>query len=64
MEMDGPKTYPFLVAVRPGIKVILCSGYEMDDAAQALLNAGASAFIPKPFHSSTLEDEMRKVLAS
>ncbi|MBN1580307.1 MAG: PAS domain-containing protein [Anaerolineae bacterium] len=62
-DMGGPETYPLLVEAHPEIKVILCSGYEMDDAAQALLDAGASAFMAKPFQMSTLEDELLKVLA-
>lgn len=62
-EMSGLETWPFLVEARPEIRVILCSGYEMDDAAQALLDAGASAFISKPFQMSTLENKIRSVLA-
>ena len=63
-EMGGAETYPLLVAAQPTIKVILCSGYEMDETTQALLDAGASAFVSKPFQMSTLENEIHKVLAS
>jgi len=62
--LSGPETYPFLVEVRPEIKVILCSGYEMDETTQALLNAGASGFVSKPFQMSALEQEIRKVLTN
>ncbi|MBN1581511.1 MAG: response regulator, partial [Anaerolineae bacterium] len=61
--MGGAETYPLLVAARPGIKVIIYSGYELDAAAQALLDAGASAFIQKPFQIGVLEAEIRKALA-
>jgi DNA-binding NarL/FixJ family response regulator len=50
------------VEARPDIKVIICSGYEIDAAAQSLLDAGASAFVSKPFQMSTLENEIRKAL--
>jgi two-component system cell cycle sensor histidine kinase/response regulator CckA len=58
----GTATYPLLMEARPGLKTILCSGYELDDQVQALLDAGARAFIHKPFDVFTLETEIRRVL--
>ena len=60
--MSGVEAYPLLMEARPEMKVILYSGYELDATAQALLKAGASAFIQKPFQISTLEAEIRKAL--
>jgi CheY-like chemotaxis protein len=60
--LSGPETYPLLIELRPAIKVIIASGYELDDAAQALLDHGALAFLQKPFRLECLGREVRKAL--
>jgi PAS domain S-box-containing protein len=62
--MDGSDTYPRLIEARPDIKVIICSGYDLDESSQAMLDAGASAFIKKPFLMNTLGHEIRRALDS
>jgi len=57
--MGGSETYPELMRVRPDLKVIVCSGYGLDTAAQALLDAGASGFLQKPFQIRDLAREVR-----
>ena len=49
--MDAAEVYPRLCAARPGLKVVLCSGYDLDTSAQSLLDRGADAFIQKPFRT-------------
>ena len=44
-DMSGPETFPLLMESRPDLKVIICSGYELDSASQALLDSGALAFL-------------------
>ena len=60
--MDGPATFSLLKNERPEMSVILFSGYELDSAAQALLDAGASGFLKKPVTRQKLGEEIRKVL--
>jgi CheY-like chemotaxis protein len=60
--MGGAQTYPLLRQARPATKVIIYSGYELDATAQALLDAGVSAFVQKPFQMSVLGAEIRKAL--
>jgi CheY-like chemotaxis protein len=60
--MNGAETYPLLVQARPKMQVILFSGYDLDTKAQAVLDAGARAFIQKPFQMSVLRAEIRKAL--
>jgi CheY-like chemotaxis protein len=60
--MGGAEAYPLLRHARPEIKVIIYSGYELDATAQALLDAGASAFIQKPFQMTALGAEIRRAL--
>jgi len=62
--MSGAEAYSHLVEARPDMKVIICSGYELDDAAKAVLKAGAHAFIQKPFTAAGLAREVREVLDS
>jgi hypothetical protein len=61
--MGGAQAYPLLMKARPNLKVLISSGYELDPAAQALLDAGASAFIQKPFRAHVLATTIRKALA-
>ncbi len=48
-DMGGQEVYPLLKKARPSLKVIVCSGFSVEGPAQEVLNAGAQAFIQKPF---------------
>ena len=61
-DMHGKEIYPRLSQLRPGIKVIVCSGYSIDGPAQEILDAGADAFLQKPFSLSALSKMMREIL--
>jgi two-component system, cell cycle sensor histidine kinase and response regulator CckA len=61
-DMHGKEIYPRLSQLLPGIKVIVCSGYSIDGPAQEILNAGAQAFLQKPFSLATLSKIMREIL--
>ncbi len=60
--MGGTDAYRLLMEARPEMKVLISSGYELDESARELLNAGASAFIAKPYRASSLGRELRKAL--
>jgi len=62
--MGGPETFPLIRKAKPDMKVIICSGFELDAAAQALLDAGAEAFIQKPFGKVELANNIREILDS
>ncbi len=61
-EMDGEKTFQCIREVRPGMPVILSSGYSINGKAQHLLQQGCNGFIQKPFTISELSRKIRKVL--
>jgi len=44
------------------MKVIVCSGYDIDGPIQEILNMGADGFIQKPFSVSVLSEKLRDVL--
>ena len=62
--MNGSDAFPLLMAAKPALKIIIASGYELDAAAQRLLDSGASAFLHKPFLSNDLGMEIRRVLSA
>jgi len=60
--MGGQEAFPLLLESRPNLKVIICSGYELEPSSQALLDAGAHSFLQKPFQVRTLGQQIRHAL--
>jgi CheY-like chemotaxis protein len=60
-DMEGKTVYPLLMEARPGLKVIVCSGYSIDGPAQDILDAGAQGFIQKPFSPAALFEKIKEV---
>lgn len=60
--MGGAEAFPLLKEARPDMKVIICTGFEQGTASKALMDAGVSAFLLKPFGPSTLAQEIRSAL--
>ncbi len=48
-EMSGKETFAALQAIHPAVKVLLASGYSMDDEIRQLIGRGAKGYIQKPF---------------
>ena len=48
-DMSGAECFAQLRAIRPDVKVILCTGYDRNHAVQDLLNQGVVGFIQKPY---------------
>jgi two-component system, cell cycle sensor histidine kinase and response regulator CckA len=61
-DMDGITVYAQLAAKRPGIRVIVCSGYSSEGPAQMIVDAGARGFIQKPFSFKVLSEKIREAL--
>ncbi len=61
-DMGGKEVYPLIMEARPDMKVIVCSGYSLDGPGQEILDAGAQAFIQKPFSLKTLSEKLKEVL--
>lgn len=60
--MSGIEAFPILRQARPDMAIIICSGYELDDEASALLEDGAAAFVQKPFDPGQMAATIRSVL--
>jgi signal transduction histidine kinase/CheY-like chemotaxis protein len=61
-DMHGRDIYPRLMEIRPGLKVVVCSGYSIDGPAQEILKAGADGFLQKPFTMASLSEILGQVL--
>ena len=61
-DMDVTTVYSHLTEQRPGIRVLVCSGYSSDGPANTIINAGAQGFIQKPFSFNILSEKIKDVL--
>jgi len=62
LTMEGGKVYPRIMEARPDLKVIVFSGYSIHGPAQDILDAGAEAFIQKPFYIAPFAEKLKEVL--
>ena len=62
--MEAGDTFDQLKAINPAIKVILSSGYSLDQKATEILNRGCNGFIQKPFNMKNLQDKIDEVVKS
>jgi two-component system cell cycle sensor histidine kinase/response regulator CckA len=52
--MTAAETFDALRALRPGVKVLMVSGFDMEQAAGDLLDRGLAGFVGKPFRTQQL----------
>ncbi|MBN1523908.1 MAG: PAS domain S-box protein [Spirochaetales bacterium] len=60
--MDGKEAYLAMRKINPEIKALLASGYSLDGAAQAIIDAGVQGFIQKPFRKAELAKKISEIL--
>jgi two-component system, cell cycle sensor histidine kinase and response regulator CckA len=60
--MSGEKVFARLKTLNPDVKVILSSGYSLDEETSGILARGCKAFIQKPFGILDLSQKIREVL--
>jgi len=61
-EMGGSETYDELKKINPDIKVLLASGYSIDEDVSNILERGCNGFIQKPFSLNKLLQKIRDIL--
>jgi len=61
-EMGGGEVYDRIKEIDPDIKVLLSSGYSIDDQAKEILERGCDSFIQKPFNMKRLSQRLREIL--
>ena len=62
-RLDGAATCRAVRAIRPGVPVVVASGYGEDTASDRFGPGGASAFIQKPFRFDTLRSTLDALFA-
>ena len=60
--MSGGELYSRLKELKPDIKVLLCSGYSMNQSIQTFLDQGCQGFLQKPFSVRKLSEAIENAL--
>lgn len=63
-EMGGEETLPELRKIRPGVRVVITSGYSEADTLRLFAGQHVSGFLQKPFTSARLAERVKRALAS
>jgi two-component system, cell cycle sensor histidine kinase and response regulator CckA len=61
-EMDGEEAFRELRRIHPGVRVILCSGYNEQESMARFAGKGLAGFIQKPYRYAALMEKIREVL--
>jgi len=61
-QMSGGETYDRIKKIKPGVKVLLSSGYSINGQASEILSRGCNGFIQKPFNLQNLSQSLRTIL--
>ncbi len=61
-DVEALDLYEQMLAIRPDLKVIICSGYNQEGPVEKLLSSGATAFLQKPFSVSKLSSELKSAI--
>jgi PAS domain S-box-containing protein len=63
-HMDGKEAFREMRRLRPGVTIILCSGYNEQDAIRHFAGKGLAGFIQKPYNLAALREKLIDVLVS
>lgn len=61
-RLNGTETFDAMQRIRPNVPVILCSGYNAQEAINRFSGAGLAGFVQKPYRVQTLTAALRTVL--
>jgi len=62
-DLAGKEVFVRMKEIYPEVRVLLSSGYSLDDQAKEILESGCRGFIQKPFNLPVLSMRIREVLA-
>jgi PAS domain S-box-containing protein len=60
--MDGEEALRHIQQIRPGVAVVLTSGYSEDDAVRRFQDRGLRGFLQKPYTAATLAGKMQQAV--
>jgi PAS domain S-box-containing protein len=61
-DVGGSEVFDHIRKLRPNVKILLSSGYNMDFQASSLLGQGCNGFIQKPFNLKAFSAKIREIL--
>ena len=61
-EMNGLETFLELKKIDPDIKVLLSTGYCIDEKAQEMLRQGCKGYLLKPYNTIELSHKLKEIL--
>ncbi len=60
--MDGKTAYGKMIAIKPDIKVLVASAYNLNNSVDDILTKGANGFIQKPYRIDNIVLKIRQVM--
>ncbi len=60
--MNGGEVYNKMKEINPDIKVLLSSGYSLNEQSAEILERGCNDFIQKPFNMMDISEKIRRIL--
>ncbi len=62
-QMNGKQVFDRLRQINPHVRVLISSGYDMDDACREIIRKGSNRFIKKPYTIHQLASAIAAILA-
>lgn len=62
-RMDGLEAFRAIHQACPGARVLIASGFSIDNKARTMLDEGASGFVQKPYTASALSEAIQTALS-
>jgi CheY-like chemotaxis protein len=62
-KMDGHETFRELQRIKPDVKVIIATGYSLNEDTSKIISRGVAGFIQKPFESGPLSQLVHDVVS-
>jgi len=63
-NMGGSQVYDRLKEINPGVKVLLSSGYSINEDVTEIMERGCDGFIQKPFNIIDLSQKIKEILGN
>ncbi|MBU1355557.1 MAG: response regulator [Candidatus Edwardsbacteria bacterium] len=63
-KMNGHEAFIKMKEINPGVKVLLSSGYSIEEEAQDLMNSGVKGFLQKPYRLAELTQKINQAMAN
>ena len=61
-DMDGEEVFDALQKIKPGVPILMCSGFDEQSVTCNQAGPGYAGFLPKPYQQAALRAKLRAVL--